>query len=343
MSRSSIRGLPLAGVLAATTLVLASCGSVSHQGNVGGSDGNDSGGGKDNYTFELITKSNDSPYWLSVRNGANAAAKKLGNVKLKFQAPAHETDLKQQLSMFNNAVTAHVDGIVLAAQQPAALTGPVRNAQQGGTPVITVDSGVKEGVATQFLATSNTGAAAALAKQTARLAGGKGAYGIIDFNEVATTGQERPQGFKQGMKSFSDFHFVGMQLGHNSISQSKSKAANMIASNPDLNLIFGANDRSAVGVGQAVQSAGKADEITAAGFDADLGEIKLIKQGVIKASVLQSPYQMGYKGVMNMVKVKQGKDVKKKVDTPYFVVTPKNVSTKKAVSFIKQYIPDYGG
>lgn len=345
MSPRPTRMLPAAALVAAAVVGLSACGAVSHQGNVGGGGGNSSGKASANksYTFELITKSNDSPYWLAVRDGANAAAKKLGNVKVKFQAPAHETDLQQQLSMFNNAVTAHVDGIILAAQQPAALTGPVKNAQQGGIPVITVDSGVKKGVAKEFLATSNVKAAATLAKQTAKLAGGKGKYGIVDFNQVATTGQERPQGFKQGMKGFPNFSFVGMQLSHNDISKAKSEAANMIASNPDLKLIFGANDRSAVGVGQAVQNAGKKDSIVVAGFDADLGEINQIKQGIVKASVLQSPYQMGYQGVMNMVKVKQGKQVPKQIDTPFFIVTPKNVGTAKAVKFIKQYIPDYKG
>lgn len=345
MSTRHTRILPTTALLAAAVVGLSACGAVSHQGNVGGGGNSSSGkaGADGSYTFELITKSNDSPYWLAVRDGAQDAAKKLGNVTIKFQAPAHETDLKQQLSMFNNAVTAHRDGIILAAQQPAALTGPVKQAQQAGIPVITVDSGVKKGVAKQFLATSNVKAAATLAEQTAKLAGGKGKYGIIDFNKVATTGQERPKGFKQGMKKFPDFQFVGMQLSHNVISKAKSEAANMIASHPDLNLIFGANDRSAVGVGQAVQNAGKKGSIVVAGFDADLGEIKQIKKGIVKASVLQSPYQMGYQAVQNMVKLKKGKDIKQHIDTPFFIVTPKNVDTDKAVKFIKQYIPDYGG
>lgn len=295
------------------------------------------------YHFELITKSNATPYWLAVKEGADAAAKKLGTVTVTFEAPPKGTDLTQQIDMVNNAVTAHVDGIILAAQQPSALAGPVKNAQKAGVPVITVDSGVSPNVAKSFLATSNTKAAAALAKYTAKLAGGHGQYGIIDFNQVASTGRKRPTGFKQGMTSFSGFKFIGMQISNNVVAKGKSEALSMIQSHPNLNLMFGANDRAALGVAEAVQAAHKSKQIVVAGFDADLGELPLIKSGVIKASVLQSPYQMGYQAVMEMVQVKQGTSVPKRVDTPYFILTPKNVGTAKAIHFIQQYVPSYKG
>ncbi|HEX7390636.1 MAG TPA: substrate-binding domain-containing protein, partial [Acidiphilium sp.] len=76
------------------------------------------------YQFELITKSNASPYWLAVRDGADAAAKKFG-VTVNFEAPASGLDLAGQIAMVNNAVTAGTDGIILAAQNPQALLKPV--------------------------------------------------------------------------------------------------------------------------------------------------------------------------------------------------------------------------
>lgn len=319
--------LSVVGVLAVT----AGCG-----GGGGGGGGQKSGNGK-HYTFELITKSNATPYWLAVKTGADEAAKKLG-VTVKFEAPAKGTDLQQQITMVNNAVTSHVDGIILAAQQPDALSGPVQTAQKQGVPVITVDSGVKAGVAKSFLATSNIRSAAKLAKMTAKLAGNKGQYGIIDFNQVASTGRLRPKGFKQGMSSISGFSSVGMQISDNIVSKGKSEAANMLQSHPGMNLLFGANDRAALGAAEAVQAAHKSKQVVVAGFDADAGELPLIKKGVIDASVLQSPRTMGQKAVQEMVDLKHGKTIPKQVDTPYFIITPKNVDSAKAKSYLKQYL-----
>lgn len=330
----AIRRTSAVAVILSTILIgVAACGT--------GATASGSSGGK-HYTFELITKSNASPYWLAVKEGADAAAQKYG-VTVNFEAPASGTDLATQISMVNNAVTAHVDGIILAAQNPSALVTPVNNAQSAGVPVVTVDSGISPNSAKSFLATSNTGAAADLAKQVAQLAHDQGAYAIVDFNQESSTGIARPKGFQQGMSGFSGMQYVGMQLSNNDIPTARSEAAAFLQSHPNITVMFGANDRSAIGVAEAVQAAHLTGKVFVAGFDADLGEVNLIKQGVISASVLQSPYQMGYQAVQEMMQIKAGKSVPNRVDTPYFIVTPQNIGTAQAIKAIQQYIPTYKG
>lgn len=333
--------LACAGV-AAMALLAAACGTTSPTTTTTASTGASTGASTKHYTFELITKSNASPYWLAVKDGADAAAAKLG-VTVNFEAPASGTDLATQISMVNQAVTTHVDGIILAAQTPTGLLAPVKSAIAAGIPVVTVDSGVTPNVSDSFLATSNVGAAAALAKYTAKLAGSKGQYAIIDFNEISSTGIARPKGFRQGMASFPGFSFVGQQISNNSIPTGRAEASALIASHPGLNLIFGANDRAAIGAAEAVQAAHKVGKIIVAGFDADLGEVNLIKSGVISASILQSPYQMGYQAVQELLQIKAHKSVPKRVDTPYILATKANISTPQTVAGIKQYIPTYAG
>lgn len=288
------------------------------------------------YHFELITKSNASPYWLAVKDGADAAAKKLGDT-VSFEAPASGTDLSDQISMFNNAVTVHVSGIILAAQQPGPLAGPVESAIKAGIPVVTVDSGVTPAVSDSFEATSNIKAGAQICEYGAKLAGGKGEYGIIDFNEISSTGRERPEGCQDGMKTYPNFKFVGMQIANNSIATGKAEAEAMLEAHPQINMMFGANDRSALGAAEAVEALHKVSTVTVVGFDADLGEVPLIRDGIIKASQLQSPYTMGYLAVENLVKIKAGKSVPKRIDTPTMIVTPQNIGTAQAKGFLAQY------
>jgi ribose transport system substrate-binding protein len=289
------------------------------------------------YHFELITKSNASPYWLAVKAGADAAAAKLGDT-VSFEAPASGTDLSTQISMFNNAVTTHVDGIILAAQQPQPLSGPVAAAVKAGVPVVTVDSGVTPTTSDSFIATSNTKAAASVCEYGAKLAGGKGSYGIIDFNEISSTGRARPAGCQQGMAKYPGFKYVGMQISNNSIATGKAETEAMLTSHPSINLMFGANDRAALGVAEGVQALGKTKQVTVIGFDADLGEVPLIANGTIKGSLLQSPYTMGYQALQELVSIKAGKSVPKRVDTGTYIVTPQNVSSTTA----KQYLAQYG-
>lgn len=342
--RNGLRTAPVATV-AALGLLVSACGSGSTSSGPGSSAKPStaaSGGPAKHYTFDLITKSNASPYWLAVKDGADAAAAKLGNVKITFEAPASGTDLATQINMVDEAVVAHSQGIILAAQSPSGLLAPVKHAEAAGVPVITVDSGVSPNVANSFLATSNTQSSAALAKYTAKLAGGSGQYGIVDFNTISSTGIARPKGFRLGMSSEPGFKFIGQQISNNSVSTARAEASAMLQSHPGLTLLFGANDRSALGVAEAVQAT-PGHRVVVAGFDADLGEVNYIKSGVISASVLQSPYQMGYQAVTEMVRIKEGKSVPKRVDTPYTIVTRHNISSAAAVKAIQQYIPSYKG
>jgi len=292
------------------------------------------------YVFELITKSNASPYWLAVKEGADAAAAKYG-VTVQFEAPSSGLDLATQISMVNNAVTAGVNGIILAAQNPKALLNPVQNALNAHIPVVTVDSGLSPNIADSFLATSNVGAAEALAKYTAtHLMHGSGEYAIIDFNHTASTGIARPEGFELGMKAFPNIKRDGPVLySENNISTAISLTNNLLTEYPHLTIIFGANDRSALGPAEAIARAHS--KVRVVGFDADLGEIQYVKDGIIEASILQSPYDMGYYAVVELLDILQGKKVPKRVNTPYFLLTPQNVNTPAAIRAIQQYAPNY--
>lgn len=292
------------------------------------------------YKFTLITKSNASPYWLAVRDGADAAAKKFG-VSVSFEAPASGVDLAAQIGMVNNAVTGGTDGLILAAQNPQALIGPTKSALAHHIPVVTVDSGLSPNIADCFLATSNVGAAAALAKYAAvHLMNRKGQYAIIDFNHTSSTGIARPKGFMQGMKSFSAIKRMGpIQYSNNDVSAGLRIATTMLTQYPKLNVIFGANDRAALGPAEAVQRAHS--KVKVVGFDADLGEIAYVKSGIIQASILQSPYDMGYYAVVALLDKLAGKTLPKRINTPYFMLTPANLHSAKATAAIRQYAPDY--
>ena len=50
---------------------------------------------------------------------------------------------------------------------------------------------------------------------------------------------------------------------------------------------------------------------------------------------------MGYYAVLEALDVLQGTKVPKRIDTPYFLLTPSNLSTNAATKAIQQYAPSY--
>ena len=109
-----------------------------------------------------------------------------------------------------------------------------------------------------------------------------------------------------------------------------NQTTDVLNANPDLTAIFGANEPTAIGMGRAVEEKGLAGKIVAVGFDGAPKLQELVKKGVLQGIVVQSPYNMGYKGVMTALNASQGKQVDAFIDTGTFTVTTENIDSAEA-------------
>lgn len=293
-------------------------------------------------TIEFIPSSNATPYFLQEYEGVKKEAAKYGYHTL-FQAPSVSVHVSKQIGMVYTAINRHVDGIILVPYSPTALLPPVKKAMAANIPVIATDSTLTPMKAVSYTGVPNEKAAEAVAKYAATAVHGKGQYAIIDYNLSTTSGQARKKGFQEEMSKHPDMKFAGIQISHSLPETAMKEATTMLERNPKINVIFGANDRSALGVAEAVKRMHMQNKVTVVGFDADLGEIDYIKSGVIKASVLQSPITMGETAVDMLHKVftGEGKSIPKYKPLPFHLVTYKNYSSPESVSAIRQYIKGY--
>ena len=101
----------------------------------------------------LITMDQMDQHWVKVNEGAEAAAKELGNISYTWLAPDVKDDNKQ-IECVNNAVAAGANVIMIAANGPDAITAALREAESQGVKIIYVDSAA-DYPAEQFLATDN--------------------------------------------------------------------------------------------------------------------------------------------------------------------------------------------
>ena len=294
--------------------------------------------------IEFIPSESTTPYFLREYDGIKSEAAKYDYATL-FRAPLAISDVSAQINMTDTAITRGVVGIILVPSSPTALLPPVRKAMAQKIAVIATDSTLTPMDADSFIAVPNETAAAAAADYAANFVHGQGHYAIIDYNLSTTSGQQRNDGFHAGMAKHPGMQFAGLELSNGVPQTALQETETLLTRDPKINVIFGANDRSALGVAEAVDRLHMADKVVVVGFDADLGEIGYIKSGVIKASVLQSPVLMGSEAVDAIHKVLTGQasDVAKMTPVPFTLVTYKDVSDPKSVDAIRQYIGDYKG
>jgi ribose transport system substrate-binding protein len=289
----------------------------------------------------VIVKTGNSSFWQNVQTGAFAAQKELQantpKLSVTFLGAQSESNVNEEINIVESAIDRGVRAIVLAPSDVTALQPAVKKAKDAGIPVIIIDSKLNGDPSqyVSFLATDNKAAGEACAKQMIDLLtkAGKTEGKIQVMSYVAGVGSEigRVGGFTDYIKANSKFTLLETQYSNSDMPTALNQTTNVLAANPDLVGIFGANEPTAVGMGRAIAQAKLAGKIVAIGFDGNSALAGFVKDGTLQAIAVQSSYNMGYLGVKTAYDVAfGGKTVPATVDTGFLMVTKDNIDSPEA-------------
>ncbi|MCI1207978.1 MAG: ABC transporter substrate-binding protein [Treponema sp.] len=284
------------------------------------------GGKKDSESSSkvyLITMDQMDQHWVHVNQGCEKAVKELGGITYKWLAPDIKDDNKQ-IECINNAVAGGANAILLAANGPNAVTSALREATDAGVKIIYVDSAA-DFPAEQTLATDNEAAGLTAGKELIKALSAKGKtsgpIGIVSVNSATASTVHREAGFRKAFEG-TGFTILETQYCDGDAARSKDMSANFITQG--CVGLFGANEGSTVGVGNAIAEAGT--DVIGIGFDKSDMILTLIKKGYLLATMAQNPEVMGYEGMKSAEKVLKGEKV-----SPSYFDTGVSVITKDTI------------
>ena len=152
--------------------------------------------------------------------------------------------------------------------------------------------------------------------------------GIIGQTPGASTAIDRTSGVKTALNNndlvLADIHYCNSQEAL-AISETKK----MLQEHPDIKGIIGVNEVSTMGAALAVKEMGLADKVCVVGFDSSLREVALIEEDVIKATVVQKPFNMGYAAVQSAVQAVKGIRLPDSYDTGSVLITNRNMYNRE--------------
>src|SRR5690606_24747370 len=159
--------------------------------------------------------------------------------------------------------------------------------------------------------------------------GEEGKVAIVSFVAGASTAVAREQGFINKIKEYPNIEIINTFYSDADRNKAMTITQDILTSTPDIKGILGTNEPSVVGVSLAVEQAGFQDKVTVVGFDSSEDEIYAINNGSMLGTVVQNPYNMGYLGVKQAVKVINGEDVEKLIDTGVTYINKENLETEE--------------
>ena len=251
-------------------------------------------------------------HWVNMDKGCKQAAEELG-CDYKWIAPDVKDDAKQ-IECVNNAVADGATAILVAANGPDAITAALEEADQAGVKIVQVDSFANY-PCVQKLGTDNRAAGKTAGEQVLAALEAKGVkegkIGIVSVNAATTSTVDRDEGFRSAFEGTA-FEILETQYADGDAAKSKDAAANFISQG--CVALFGANEGSCVGVGNAVAEDG--NNIVAAGMDKSDAVIQLIKDGALICTMAQNPNVMGYEGMYAAITaINDGKVAPEYIDT----------------------------
>lgn len=281
----------------------------------------------------VIVKTTNSNFWQNVNKGAQSAVSALEGYEITFQGPASEAAVADEVNMVQNAINRKVAGIVLAPSDPEALIPVAKSAYENGIPLVIIDSKLAdagEDYYQAFLSTDNKKAGELAAQLMIDKIGTSGKVAVMSY--VAGVGSEigRVGGFIDYIKANSDIEIVGPFYSQAQMATALNQTTDVLAANPDLKGIYGANEPTAIGMARAIAQAGKSGQITAIGFDGNKDLQDFVRDGTLEAIAVQGSFQMGELGVNAAVLVAEGGSVDKFIDTGVVFVDKENIDTSKA-------------
>ncbi len=281
----------------------------------------------------LITKTETNPFFVKMKEGAQAEAKKMG-AKLMTASGKKDGDTASQITAIETMTAAGVKTILITSTGDAIIPA-VKKAQEKGVQVIALDSPF-EG-ADALYATDNYKAGILIGEYAKAALGAKPAkIAMLDLFPGHPVGAQRHNGFMKG------FGLQALDAKSNDLSktaetvcagdtdgnQAKGQTAmeNCLQKNPDINVVYTINEPAAAGAYNALKKAGKEKDVIIVSVDGGCAGVKDVSKGVIAATSQQYPLKMAAMGVAAGVEyAKTGKKATGYVDTGVTLIANKMI------------------
>jgi fructose transport system substrate-binding protein len=273
------------------------------------------GAGDDRVLIGLITKTETNPFFVKMKEGAQAKADELG-VELQSFAGKKDGDNETQVQAIENLIAAGADGILITPNDSTAIVPAVERARDAGLLVIALDTPTEPADAVDItFATDNFAAGEMVgqwAKATFEATGAEARIAMLDLNpNQISVDVARDQGFLSGfgidagdpavIGDEDDPRIVGHDVTDGAPEGGRTAMENLLQRDPDINLVYTINEPAAAGAYEALKAAGRDGQVTIVSVDGGCPGVENIESGVIGATSMQFPLNMAALGVEAVV------------------------------------------
>jgi ribose transport system substrate-binding protein len=263
-----------------------------------------SGCGRDRPSAKKLAfvTNNAADFWTIARKGTEQADAELAGATVEFRLG--DGTAAEQKRIVDDLLAKGVDGIAISPVDPANQTGMLNDAARQ-TVVFTHDSDAPDSRRECYVGTDNVAAgreAGGLIKD-ALPQGGRIAVFVGKLD--ARNAQERLQGIKEVIAG-STISIIDVRTDDTDQVRAKANVSEMLVSHPEVAALVGLWSYNGPAILSAVRDAGRIGQVKIIAFDEDDETLTGVKSGAIMGTVVQQPYEFGYRSMTLLAKALDG-------------------------------------
>ncbi len=261
-------------------------------------------------------------FWQTVKGGVESASKDF-DVDSTILGPMSETQIDEQIQLVRDAIQSGPDAIVLAAADYDRLAPVASEIKAARIPLITIDSFINSNDADTKIGTDNYDAGQKAGAALMKYLNSGSQVMIMSYVQGASTAIDRESGVRNFLQGKAQIKGVLYSSGEPDIAY--QQALQLLRTDMDLKGIVALNDPTTIGAARALSESGREKDVVLIGFDNSQTILEYVEAGVVRDTVVQRPFNMGYLGIKVALDLIRGNNVEPFIDTGSQVINRQNM------------------
>jgi ribose transport system substrate-binding protein len=259
-------------------------------------------------TIMVIPPTGGLEYWEHFDHEVKANAASAG-IHAELAAPQSMTDYTEQVQMVENAISTHVQGIIVSPSHQLVLTSVLEKAVRAHIPVVIVGSPVALPAQefTAFIGWDKAEAGRLAARRFIALLGGRGEVGIVGVSPTVEESSLIEKAFAEEIARAPRVKLVSVKYGLSDWARGHQAVLDLIAEHPNIKGIFTTDEFSTHAAAYAFDRGTRKRPILI-GVSDELNELSGLKDGRTDALVISDPRELGARAMQAMRAALAGSD-----------------------------------
>lgn len=288
-------------------------------------------------TIMVITPTGGLEYWENFDHAVKATAEATG-IHAELAAPQSETDYTEQAQMVEDAISRHVQGIIVSPAHQLVLASLLQQAEQVHIPVVVVGLPVvlltKDFAA--FVDWDEAEAGRLAARRLVALLGGKGKVGMIGVSPTVERSSVIEKAFADEIARTPGVKLVSVKYGLSDWARGRQALLDLLAEYPDIKGIFTTDEFSTHAAAYTFDREVRKRPVLI-GVSEELNELGELKAGHIDALVISDPMELGTRAMQAMqAALKGGNASTYSSQLPVYIVDKHTMTENPIVSRLMQ-------